>query len=79
MSGVTTNTCVESTARHGFMLDYNIVFLENCTATNHIAEHEATLHNIEENFGYVHTSAELFRVWSALLSKKEQPALLART
>lgn len=72
MSGVTTNTCVESTSRQGFMMDYNIVFLKDCTATHRIEEHEATLHNIELNFGFVRSSAELFRIWSALPSKKKE-------
>ena len=72
LSGVATNICVESTARHGFMLDYNIIFLEDCAATHHIEEHEATLHNIEGNFGFVRSSAELFRIWPTLLSKKEK-------
>ncbi|MBI4188425.1 MAG: cysteine hydrolase [Chloroflexi bacterium] len=68
MSGVTTNTCVESTARHGFMIDYNIVFLKDCTATHHIEQHEATLKNIEGNFGFVRSSDELFRIWHDLSS-----------
>ena len=32
MTGVSTNVCVESTARQGYMLDYNIVFTSDCTA-----------------------------------------------
>lgn len=79
MSGVATNICVESTARHGFMLDYNIVFLEDCTATNHIEEHKATLYNIEHNFGFVRPSAEVFRIWPALSSQKEKSTPLAKT
>ncbi len=79
MSGVATNICVESTARHGFMLDYNIVFLEDCAATHHIEEHQATLHNIEHNFGFVRPSAEVFRIWPALLSQKGKSTPLAKT
>lgn len=78
MSGVTTNTCVESTARHGFMIDYNIVFLKDCTATHHIEQHEATLRNIDGNFGFVRPSAELFRTWPTLLSKKRKNTSSAR-
>lgn len=63
MSGVTTNTCVESTARQGFMMDYNIVFLEDCTATHYIEEHKAALNNIEQNYGFVRPSTELFSIW----------------
>jgi ureidoacrylate peracid hydrolase len=66
LSGVTTNTCVESTARQGFMMDYNIVFLEDCTATHYIEEHKAALNNIEQNYGFVTSSTELFKIWAAL-------------
>ena len=72
MSGVTTNTCVESTARQAFMLDYNVVFLKDCTATHKAEEHEATLHNIELNFGFVHSSDELFKIWAGSPSRKEK-------
>jgi ureidoacrylate peracid hydrolase len=65
LSGVTTNTCVESTARQGFMMDYNIVLLKDCTATHRIDEHEAALHNVELNFGFVHSSADIFGVWAS--------------
>jgi ureidoacrylate peracid hydrolase len=64
MTGVGTNVCVESTARDGFMLDYNIVFLSDCTATaSPEPAHEATLANIRSFFGTVATSDEVLAVW----------------
>ena len=63
MTGVGTNVCVESTARDGFMLDYNIVFLSDCTATASPGAHEATLQNIGSFFGTVVTSDEVLAVW----------------
>ncbi|MBI2854175.1 MAG: cysteine hydrolase [Chloroflexi bacterium] len=64
MSGVTTNTCVESTARQAFMMDYNVVFLSDCTAARSKEFHEATLQNIRMTFGFVRTSTDLFKLWS---------------
>jgi ureidoacrylate peracid hydrolase len=64
MTGVGTNVCVESTARDGFMLDYNIVFLSDCTATaSQGGAHEATLQNMRSFFGTVATSDEVLAVW----------------
>jgi ureidoacrylate peracid hydrolase len=63
MTGVGTNVCVESTARDGFMLDYNIVFLSDCTATASPGAHEATLQNIRSFFGTVATADEVLAVW----------------
>lgn len=66
MTGVTTNVCVESTARDGFMLDYNIVFVSDCTATQSLKLHEATLETIRLNFGQVVASEDIVAAWRRL-------------
>src|ERR1700722_16189896 len=43
MTGVATIVCVESTARLGFMMDYHIVMISDCTAAASPAEHEGGL------------------------------------
>jgi ureidoacrylate peracid hydrolase len=63
--GVTTNVCVESTARDGYMLDYHIVLVEDCTASYSEAPHLATLANIRRAFGRVATAEEIASVWRA--------------
>ena len=65
MTGVTTNVCVESTSRHGFMLGYYVVLTSDCAATNDLHLHQPTLENIERYFGVVHQAAELEAVWQA--------------
>ncbi len=65
IAGVTTNTCVESTARDGFMLEYNIVVLSDCVATHAEEEHRAALSNIGGRFGRVLTSQEVLTVWKS--------------
>lgn len=72
MTGVATNACVESTARQGFMMDYNIVFLSDCTAARSIEEHEGALYNIRTHFGTVTTSGDVIATWKAV------PALAPR-
>jgi len=59
ISGVTTNICVESTARDGFMRDYQIFLLEDCTAATSIEEHESAISNIRNYFGYTITSENI--------------------
>ena len=65
MTGVATNVCVESTARQGYMLDYNILFLSDCTATSSQAEHDGALKNIARSFGTVATADEVIDAWTA--------------
>lgn len=63
MTGVSTNVCVESTARQGFMLDYNVVFLGDCTAAYTRAEHDGALKNIAMYFGTVADSDDVIAAW----------------
>jgi ureidoacrylate peracid hydrolase len=69
MTGVSTNVCVESTARQGYMLDYNIVFLSDCTAAYSQEEHDISLYNMRTHFGVVATSNDVIAAW------KTAPAL----
>jgi ureidoacrylate peracid hydrolase len=64
MTGTATNVCVESTARDGFMMDYYIVFLDNCTGTGDREAHEATLSNISRAFGVVCNSTDVSAEWA---------------
>ncbi len=63
MSGVSTNVCVESTARDGHQMDYYIVFLEDCVANTDRQAHENTLENIRRYFGEVCSSADVLAAW----------------
>jgi ureidoacrylate peracid hydrolase len=69
MTGVSTNVCVESTARQGYMLDYNIVFLSDCTAAYSQEEHDGALYNMRSHFGVVATADDVIALWET------QPAL----
>ncbi|WJH32663.1 cysteine hydrolase [Paenibacillus sp. CC-CFT747] len=66
MTGVSTNVCVESTARHGYMLDYNIAFVADACAAFSRDAHNMTLENIDGFFGSVVTTEELIETWAAL-------------
>lgn len=63
LTGVTTNVCVETTARDAFMRDFNVVALSDCAAAYSKAVHEASMWNIKTHFGMVIDSTELERLW----------------
>lgn len=73
IAGVSTNVCVESTARDGFMLDYHIVLVEDACASYSRDAHEMTLVNIQGYFGTVASSGELMDMW--MQGKKSTLAL----
>jgi len=66
MTGVASSGCVEATAHDGFMRDYYIVFLGDCTASYNLARHNATLSNIEDAYGVVVDSGTLIDAWRAM-------------
>jgi ureidoacrylate peracid hydrolase len=71
LTGVATNVCVESTAREGFMLDYDIVVVSDCCATVGRELHEGTLENIRLNFGRVASADEVVAAWSAAVASPQ--------
>ncbi|MFC1955291.1 cysteine hydrolase family protein [Chloroflexota bacterium] len=50
VAGVLTNVCVELTAWHGFMKDYYVVVLEDCTAACSTEDHETALVSMGKSF-----------------------------
>ncbi|MVT64495.1 isochorismatase family protein [Bradyrhizobium pachyrhizi] len=64
MAGFTTNVCVETTARHGYIKGYHIVLASDCAGAPTRAEHEAGVFNIKTYFGHVATGADLAAIWS---------------
>lgn len=66
LTGVATNVCVESTARHGFMLDFNITMVRDGCAAYVTELEEATYRNIQTNFGLVLDSKDIKEYWSNL-------------
>jgi ureidoacrylate peracid hydrolase len=63
MTGVATNTCVESTLRDGFFLGYYIVLVEDCctSAARHL--HNATIENVRANFGDAVSAEDIKQLW----------------
>jgi ureidoacrylate peracid hydrolase len=65
VAGFTTNVCVETSARHGYMKGYDVVVVSDCTAAPSRAEHDAALHNIRSYFGFVADRALVAAAWTA--------------
>ena len=66
VTGVSTNVCVESTARDACMRDYHVVLVDDCCGALSVAEHEAALHNVRGYFGRVIDSNKIIAYWHSL-------------
>jgi ureidoacrylate peracid hydrolase len=64
-TGVATNVCVESTWRHGFMLDFFVVVPEDLVASSDNGAHVAALENLTRYFGQTSQSEHLLAKWTA--------------
>ena len=63
--GLTTNVCVQSTARDAWQRDYQTITLADCCAEIGEGSHEASLAWTRRNFGTVCHSEEVLRRWQA--------------
>lgn len=71
MTGISTNVCVESTARDGFMLDYHIILPEDACAAYSKPAHDMTLYNIDKYFGAVTSTNDILKIWNTSFPKIE--------
>jgi ureidoacrylate peracid hydrolase len=71
LGGTTTDSCVESTARDGFMKDYAIVLLADCTAATSKEVHDASIAAVGRSFGTVASAAEVVSVWRRIGRTRE--------
>lgn len=59
LCGVATNVCVEGTARDGFMKDFTVITVSDCTASYSRNEYDSAIFNLNTYFGTVASSQEL--------------------
>lgn len=66
LTGVSTDTCVESTARDGYFMDFYVTLVADCCGALSDADHRGTLTRAERDFAEVVTSADVIRAWERL-------------
>lgn len=77
-TGVTTETCVESSLREGLFHEYYVSLVEDCAASYSRAAHDASAEAVGQNFGTVVTSKQLFAHWGrdTAVAESNRPAQL---
>jgi nicotinamidase-related amidase len=64
MTGVTTEGCVESTARDGQLCDYNVVTLRDCVNSENQRNHGAMLEIMSGRWDVI-SSKQLYEAWTS--------------
>ncbi len=72
--GVSTNVCVEATAREAFSLDYYVVLPEDTCGPWDRSLHDATLASAGHRYGTVCTTADLIDLWQGAETRGSQTA-----
>ena len=62
ITGAFTHVCIDITARHAFMLDYQTITVKDCVASFDVSKHLMSLEVLDEFFGHVLTSDEVLRL-----------------
>lgn len=68
IAGVATDTCVESTARDLYFIDYYVTLVSDCCAAASAADQEGALRRFGRDYGAVVTSDEVITAWQKTLS-----------
>jgi ureidoacrylate peracid hydrolase len=66
LSGIATDTCVESTARDAYFLDYYVTLVADCCGAASAQDHSGTLPRFTRDYGLVVTSDNVMAIWSGL-------------
>jgi nicotinamidase-related amidase len=69
-AGVSTNACVEATAREAFSHDYYVVIPGDACASWDMSLHDATLATARQRYATVTTADEITAVWSSKVGKE---------
>jgi len=66
LTGVATDTCVESTGRDAYFIDYYVTIVSDCCAAASESDHLGALKRFDRDYGAVVTSGELIGAWERL-------------
>ena len=77
LTGGATNACVEATAWHADMLDFDVVVVADCCGTPNPAEQEVALQRIADRCGIVVQSSDVIDAWQASAAGRPPGALAA--
>ncbi|HEY8174018.1 MAG TPA: isochorismatase family cysteine hydrolase [Dehalococcoidia bacterium] len=61
--GLTTNVCVQSTVRDCWQRDYQTITVSDCCSESGEGAHSSALLSIARNFGRVHRSETILKMW----------------
>jgi ureidoacrylate peracid hydrolase len=74
MTGVSTDTCVESTARDAYFINYYVTLVEDCCGAYDLDDHRSAVKRFARDYGVVVNSDDVIATWTEVVAP---PARLA--
>jgi len=66
LAGVATDTCVESTGRDAYFIDYYVTIVSDCCGAASESDHLGALKRFDRDYGSIVTSGDVIGAWSRL-------------
>ncbi|HEY7297052.1 MAG TPA: isochorismatase family cysteine hydrolase [Xanthobacteraceae bacterium] len=63
LSGISTDTCVESTGRDAYFMDYYVTLVADCCGAFDESDHLGAIKRFDRDYGAVVTSGDLISMW----------------
>ena len=63
LSGISTDTCVESTGRDAYFMDYYVTLVADCCGAFDERDHLGAIRRFDRDYGAVVTSSDLIGTW----------------
>ena len=73
LAGVATDTCVESTGRDAYFIDYYVTLVADCCAGAIERDHRVALERFERDYGAVVNSADVIEAWQCSDTSVRRP------
>jgi ureidoacrylate peracid hydrolase len=65
LTGVATDTCVESAGRDAYFLDYYVTIVADCCGAASEQDHRGALKRFSRDYGQVVVSGDVINIWNA--------------
>ena len=78
LAGVATDTCVESTGRDAYFIDYYVSIVADCCGAASESDHAGALKRFDRDYGAIVTSDEVIAAWERLGVLSAAPASALR-
>jgi ureidoacrylate peracid hydrolase len=75
LTGIATDTCVESTGREAYFMDYYVTLVGDCCGAFNADDHQGALARFDRDYGAIVNADDLIAVWR--LATKQNNAVAA--